>query len=95
MTMAFDLSVRLGLCPPGDAERVRRHLEAVGLSPHLPRVPGITWTADALMHHMSRDKKVRGGRMTFILTRGIGKSLISRDVAPTDVHRLLCDAVAA
>src|SRR4030095_17050554 len=31
MAMAFDLSAKLGLCPPAEAERVRAHLGAVGL----------------------------------------------------------------
>ena len=31
MVMAFDLSVRLGLCPAGDLERLRRHLNGVGM----------------------------------------------------------------
>ncbi len=94
MVMAFDLSVRLGLCPPGDAERLRRHLAAVGLPAGLPIVRGVNWSADVLMDHMSRDKKVRDGQMTFVLARGIGKALISRDVAAPDVHRILSDAVA-
>ncbi len=95
MTLAFDLSVRLGLCPPGDAERLRRHLKSVGLRTALPKVPGVTWSADALMDHMSHDKKVRDGRMTFVLARGIGQSFISRDIAAPDVRQFLCDAVAA
>ncbi len=95
MVMAFDLSARLGLCAPEDALRLRRHLAAVGLPTGLPRVPGVTWSADVLMEHMGRDKKVRDGRMTFVMARGIGKSFISRDVDAPDVHRLLSDAVSA
>jgi len=95
MTMAFDFSVRLGLCPPGEAERLRRHFKAVGMHTGLPRMSGVTWSADALMDHMSRDKKVRDGRMTFVLARGIGKSFISREIAPADVRQFLCHAVAA
>lgn len=95
MIMAFDLSVRLGLCPPDDANRLRRHLTAVGLSTGLPMVRGVNWSADVLMDHMSHDKKVRDGQMTFVLARGIGKSFISRQVDVPAVHQFLCDAVAA
>ncbi len=95
MVMAFDLSVRLGLCPPGDADRLRRHLTAVGLPTGLPKVRGVSWSADALMNHMSRDKKVRDGHMTFVLARGIGKSFISRQVDVPAVHQFLRDAAAA
>jgi 3-dehydroquinate synthase len=95
MILAFDLSVRLGLCPPDDANRLRRHLTAVGLPTGLPRGRGVNWSADVLMDHMSRDKKVRDGQMTFVLARGIGKSFISRQVDAPAVHQFLCDAVAA
>lgn len=94
MTMAFDFSVRLGLCPPADAERLRRHLAAVGLPTALSDVAGIEWTADSLLDHMRRDKKVRDGRMTFVLARGIGQSFISRDVDVPQVHQLLSDAIS-
>ena len=40
MAMAFDLSARLGLCPAADAERVRRHLGAVGLPMRLRSIGG-------------------------------------------------------
>jgi 3-dehydroquinate synthetase len=39
---------------------------------------------DELLQLMAQDKKVRGGRMTFILARGIGEAFVSRDV-PTDL----------
>lgn len=38
------------------------------------------------MHH---DKKVRDGRLTFVLARGIGKAFVSRDVAPQAIEALL------
>src|SRR6202043_1000765 len=40
MSLAFDFSARLGLLPPADAERVTRHLAAVGLPTHLSAVAG-------------------------------------------------------
>ena len=44
---------------------------------------------------MSRDKKVRDGRITFVLARGIGNCFLSRDVALEHVSALLNNAVAA
>ncbi|MBS0241813.1 MAG: 3-dehydroquinate synthase, partial [Proteobacteria bacterium] len=35
---------------------------------------------------MGQDKKVRSGRLTFILVKGIGEAFITRDV-PSDVLR--------
>ncbi len=95
MVMAFDLSVRLGLCPAEDAARVRRHLAAVGLPVGLGRLAGPDWTAEALLAHMAQDKKVVDGRTTFILTRGIGRAFIARDVPAAAVLDLLRGAIAA
>ncbi|TVR81595.1 MAG: 3-dehydroquinate synthase [Rhodospirillales bacterium] len=95
MVLAFDLSVRLGLCEEDHAGRVRRHLAAVGLPTQVPRLDGRPLSAAALLQHMTRDKKVRDGRLTFVLARGIGRAFVARDVRMDVVHALLRDAVAA
>ena len=95
MVMAFDLSMRLGLCPAKDAARVKRHFAAVGLPMGLDAVAGQTWSSDALINHMRLDKKVRDGRITFILARGIGDAFIANDVSLKDVEALLDNAIAA
>jgi len=105
MVLAFQLSARLGLCPPEDAARVERHLAAVGL-PTDPRGAlgqgggaggGAGGGIDParLIAHMRRDKKVQDGRITFILARGIGRAFIARDVDPALAERLLADRLAA
>jgi 3-dehydroquinate synthase len=93
MVLAFDLSVRLGFCPTEDAARVRRHLETADLPCGFAALPAIRWSADALIAHMTRDKKVRDGRTTFVLARGIGEAFVSREVDIDDVHQLLRDAI--
>jgi 3-dehydroquinate synthase len=98
MAMAFDLSARLGLCPAADAERVRRHLGAVGLPMRLRAIGGDnrrSWDATRLVEHMRGDKKAEGGRLTFVLVRGIGKAFVSRDVDEATLRGLLDDAIAA
>ncbi len=98
MAMAFDLSARLGLCPPADAERVRRHLGAVGLPVRLRSIGGDNrrrWDAQRLIGHMRGDKKAEGGKLAFILARGIGKAFVSRDVDEGALGALLDDAIAA
>ncbi|HYD29550.1 MAG TPA: 3-dehydroquinate synthase [Azospirillaceae bacterium] len=89
MALAFDLSVRLGLCPQEDADRVRAHLRAVGLPTSRADLKGVPWEVDDLIGHMGKDKKVKDGKITFILARGIGKSFIARDVATGDVRAVL------
>jgi len=98
MAMAFDLSARLGLCPPADAERVRHHLGSIGLPVRLRSIGGDNrrqWQARRLIDHMRGDKKAEGGNLTFVLVRGIGKAFVSRDVDERALDALLDDAIAA
>ncbi len=93
--MAFDLSARLGLCPAADARRARALFEASGLPGAPGRLNGVAWNTDALLGHMATDKKVRAGQVTFILSRGIGKSFIARQVSLDEVRRVIDEAIAA
>jgi len=95
LVMAFDLSARLGLCTPEDAARVERHLAAVGLPTEPTAIAGRVWDVERLIDHMRRDKKVQGGRITFVLARGIGQAFVARDVDLKDVSGLLEQALAA
>jgi 3-dehydroquinate synthase len=95
VVMAFELSARLGLCPAEDAARVRRHLAAIGLPTGLDAASGRLWNARNLLDHMARDKKVKDGRIIFILARGIGRAFLSDEVDPADVEALLTSAIAA
>jgi 3-dehydroquinate synthase len=83
--MAFGLSARLGLCRPRDADRVRRHLAAVGLPTALDNLGGRAWDPHRLVEHMAQDKKVRGGRIVLVLTRGIGRAFVTDAVAVDDL----------
>jgi 3-dehydroquinate synthase len=90
MVMAFKLSSALGLCPAQDALRVEAHLAAAGL-PASPNVIQPRWNIDRLMEHIAHDKKVKDGRMTFILARGIGKAFVTQDVPEDKVRALLAE----
>jgi len=78
--LAFDLSVRMGLCPGEDRDRLRDHLAAVGLPVGLDGLTDGGWSAAGLIDLMGQDKKVRSGAMTFVLLRGIGQAFITQDV---------------
>ncbi|MGL4286737.1 MAG: 3-dehydroquinate synthase [Phreatobacter sp.] len=91
MAQAYRFSARLGLCAADDAERMRSHLTAVGLPTELAHIPGDIGDVDRLMAAIQQDKKVTRGALTFILTRGIGRSFIARDVDPTAVRSFLVD----
>ncbi len=83
---AFEFSTRLGLMPTNDAGRVAHHLAAVGLPTRVRDVPELRTDADTLMNLMAQDKKVKRGKLTFILVRGIGQALVARDVEPAQVR---------
>ncbi|MEM9107433.1 MAG: 3-dehydroquinate synthase [Pseudomonadota bacterium] len=85
MVMAHEFSARMNLCSPDDARRVAAHLESVGLPSRLRDIDGALPTPDILMQHIAQDKKVKRGKLTFILTRGIGQSFVAEDVPTSEV----------
>jgi len=93
MVLAAELSARLGMISPADAARVECHLAEVGLPTHLRNIAGFAQEgladADALMALMAQDKKVRRGRLTFILLEAVGRAVVSRDVEPALVRDFL------
>ena len=89
MTLAFKLSAQLGLSSNADVERLERHLKAVGLPARIADIPGSRPAPEELLAHMAHDKKVRDGRMSFVLVRGIGKAFVTSDVPVDSVRKLL------
>ena len=89
MALAHRFSVRLGLCPPADAARVEAHLTAAGLPTRIGDIPGVPLGAAELVERMGQDKKVERGRLTFILTRGIGRAYVAKDVEAAAVREFL------
>ena len=89
--LAFKLSARLGHCTAEDAMRAERHVAASGLPARITQIPGRRPTPDELLAHMRHDKKAKGGRMAFILVRGLGQAFISRDVPEEAVAAILAE----
>ena len=88
--LAFRLSARLGFCAAADADRVAGHLESVGLASGIGML-NRRFSAARLLASMRRDKKMRDGRLHFVLTRGIGQAFTSGDVEEAAVTALLRD----
>jgi 3-dehydroquinate synthase len=93
MVLAAEFSASLGMIAQADAERIARHLAEVGLPTHLRDIAGFAQEglgdADRLMDLMAQDKKVRRGRLTFILLEAVGRAVITRDVEPALVRDFL------
>jgi 3-dehydroquinate synthase len=88
MVLAFTFSAERGFCAPEDAERVRRHLSEARLPVTLDEA-GVRASGATLVSHMMHDKKKEGGRIPFILARGIGQAYLDKDVALEEVEAFL------
>jgi 3-dehydroquinate synthase len=84
MVLAFRFSAERGLCSAGDAERVEAHLAAVGLPTRVE-----VGTPERLAAHMVSDKKASGGKVPFILARGIGGAFVDTSVELGEVEAFL------
>jgi 3-dehydroquinate synthase len=89
--LAFEFSARQGLIAPAQAAQVTRHLARAGLPVSLGDFPGGPPGPDRLMELMAQDKKVKRGRLTFILLRDIGKAYIAPDVDAAQVRAFLAE----
>lgn len=84
MTFAATLSRRIGICSDGLVERQTRVLERIGLPRQVPR-PAIR----QLFPFLRRDKKIRDGRLRWVLPVRFGKVIVSDTVPERIVKELL------
>jgi len=93
MVLAAQFSAQLGMMAPAAATRLEHHLAEVGLPTHLQDIAGFAQEglgdADQLMTLMAQDKKVKRGKLTFILLEAIGRAVITGDVEPSLVRDFL------
>lgn len=89
MVMAHRFSARMNLASVDDAQRVEAHLREVGLPTRMSDIKGDLPDEEKLLTYIAQDKKVSRGALTFILTNGIGRSFIARDVPASEVLSFL------
>jgi 3-dehydroquinate synthase len=93
MALAFEFSEAAGLCAKGVSDKVIAHLQAVGLPVRIadltPDANGNGPSVQTLMTLMAQDKKVRRGKLTLILARGIGEAFVENAVSPAELERFL------
>ncbi len=88
MALAYGYSADRGLCPAEDAARIGAHLRSVGLPDGLAAA-GIAASGATLVDHMRHDKKMAGGTLPFLLSRGIGETYLDSAVDLADIARYL------
>ncbi len=92
MVLAFDFAVRLGISPEQESDRVRRHFAATGLPTRLADIGLAGVSAERLLAHMGKDKKVRDGKITLILPRRIGDAFVMKDAPADKLRAFLAEA---
>jgi 3-dehydroquinate synthase len=89
MVQAFRFSEMQGLCAAGTADRVAKHLVRASLPIHVSAIKAQLPPPDKMVEIMRQDKKASGGKLTFILTHGIGEAFIAKDVDDNAVKTFL------
>ena len=95
MCLAYRFSHSVGLLPEGQTARVEAHLKAVGLPTRIADIPGGAADAHNLLRLMGQDKKVRQGKLTFILVKALGQAFVARDIPHEAVLAFLTQELAA
>ena len=93
--MAFAMSVKAGLCPESDYDRLKSHLQKAGLSCTLSDINSTPnfWNIDELVSHCYQDKKTQDGKLNFILAKGIGKAFMQKNIDKADVKTVFSSFV--
>lgn len=78
--LAFQTSMKMGYCSQEAPSRVRAHLKQMGLKTDLSDIDGGLPSSEALIDLMYQDKKVKDGKLTFIMAKGIGQAFITKEV---------------
>ncbi len=86
MVAATRLSHRLGLLDEGVVKRLRQLITRAGLPVEIPDL-GI----EEIMQAMQHDKKVREGRVEFVLLKSIGDTVVTDDVSPSLIREVLAE----
>lgn len=89
--LAFEFSEQQGLVGGNSVARVRAHLADAGLPTRISEVQGGVPDVDRLMELIAQDKKVKRGKLTFILVRGVGQAFVANDVDPGAIRAFLAD----
>jgi len=87
--LAHEFSNRMNICDADSVARVKRHFIEVGLPTNIDEIPGPMPGPEKLLEYISQDKKVTKGKLTFILTKGVGKSYVADNVIASEVQNFL------
>ena len=80
MACAFKLSTHMNLCSIKETKRCIGLISKFNLPTKLKDIKGINMSSKKLLDKFYLDKKVKNGKITLILSSGIGNALIKNDI---------------
>ena len=81
---AAGIAWRRGLLSEAGFDAIAAAVDHIGPRPRISDLPG-----DRILAAASRDKKVRGGRLTFVLPAAVGRVVLRNDVTAPEIRRAL------
>ena len=89
MAFAFKISTYMNLCSEKEAERCIGLISKFNLPTKLKDINRINISSKELLNKFYLDKKVKNGKITLILSNGIGSALIKNDVNEKTLKKFL------
>lgn len=89
MAQAFRFSEQLGICTPGAAARMEKHLRSVGLPTNVSGIRKHLPDARQLVEIMRQDKKAEAGRINFVMVKDVGNAYIDKTIEEDGLVKFL------
>ena len=84
MVVAGKISNRLGMFGNDEQIRLKRLIQRAGLPTEFPGLD-----VDMVIQAMEHDKKIRHGRIRFVLPKSIGEVFVTDEVTPSLIEQVL------
>lgn len=92
MMLALETSQKMGWVSGQDTQRVRTHLQTIGLPTRIGDIGGSPFDVETLWSHMQQDKKVSEGQITFVMSQGLGGAFLTKDVPSALIKSVLSES---
>ena len=93
MAFALKISTYMNLCSKKEAERCIGLISKFNLPTKLKNIKSIRLESKKLLDKFYLDKKVKNGKISFILSNGIGNALIKNDLDEGTLKKFLNELI--
>ena len=91
--MAFRLSNKLGLCKVSETKKVENLISKYKLPQSINQIKTVKFKSKKIFKKLFSDKKVKDGKLTFILCKSIGKTIVKNDINEDLIFNFLKDEI--